>query len=123
RLYAVDSEPLHEVDQWLTRSGGSGTSTSTAWPPRTHEGGGEVRGKRPRGGGCMIDIATQPKAIPRGVSRQQPAGSGETVSVVLRRTYDATAEDVWDAVTDPDRVKRWFLPLSGDLHVGGKFQL
>jgi hypothetical protein len=26
-------------------------------------------------------------------------------------------------VTDPDRVKRWFLPVSGDLRVGGAFQL
>ena len=71
----------------------------------------------------MIDIASQLTAIHREVSRQQPASSGETVSVVLRRTYDATAADVWDAVTDPDRLKRWFLPLSGDLYVGGKFQL
>jgi hypothetical protein len=30
---------------------------------------------------------------------------------------------VWDALTDPDRMKRWFLPVSGDLQVGGKFQL
>jgi len=26
-------------------------------------------------------------------------------------------------VTDPDRMKRWFLPVSGDLRVGGTFQL
>jgi len=32
-------------------------------------------------------------------------------------------EDVWDAVTNPDRMKRWFLPVSGDLRVGGTFQL
>lgn len=32
-------------------------------------------------------------------------------------------EDVWDVLTDPDRVRRWFLPLSGDLRVGGTFQL
>jgi uncharacterized protein YndB with AHSA1/START domain len=70
----------------------------------------------------MIDIANQLKAIHRAVGRQ-PAGSGEVVSVVLRREYDAAIEDVWDAVTDPVRVRRWFLPLSGDLRVGGAFQL
>jgi uncharacterized protein YndB with AHSA1/START domain len=66
----------------------------------------------------MIDFVKQINAIRREVNR-----SGETVQVVLRREYDASAEDVWDAITDPDRVKRWFLPLSGDLRVGGSFQL
>jgi uncharacterized protein YndB with AHSA1/START domain len=70
----------------------------------------------------MIDIASQLKAIHRAVGRQQ-AGSGEVVSVVLRRQYDAAIDDVWDALTDPVRVRRWFLPLSGDLRVGGAFQL
>jgi uncharacterized protein YndB with AHSA1/START domain len=70
----------------------------------------------------MIDIASQLKAIHREVSKG-PIESGEGVSVLLRRNYDAAIEDVWDALTDPDRVKRWFLPVSGDLRVGGAFQL
>jgi uncharacterized protein YndB with AHSA1/START domain len=45
------------------------------------------------------------------------------VSVLVRREYDAAVDDVWDAVTDPVRVKRWFMPLSGDLRAGGTFQL
>jgi uncharacterized protein YndB with AHSA1/START domain len=72
----------------------------------------------------MIDIANQLNAIHRQVERQPTAdGAGEHVSVLLRRSYDTTAQDVWDAVTDPDRMKRWFLPVSGDLRVGGSFQL
>ena len=43
--------------------------------------------------------------------------------VLLRRRYDAAVEDIWDAFTDPDRMKRWFLPVTGDLRVGGCFQL
>ena len=70
----------------------------------------------------MIDIARQLAAIHREVGKH-PADSGEEVTVLLRRSYDADIEDVWDAVTDPDRVKRWFLPLSGDLRIGGSFQL
>jgi uncharacterized protein YndB with AHSA1/START domain len=70
----------------------------------------------------MIDVASELKAIHRQVSKG-PAEGGESVSVLLRRSYDAAIEDVWDAMTDPDRVKRWFLPLSGDLRVGGAFQL
>lgn len=72
----------------------------------------------------MIDIANQLKAIHRQVERQPAGGgAGERVSVLLRRSYDTAVEDVWDAVTDPDRMKRWFLPVSGDLRVGGGFQL
>ena len=67
----------------------------------------------------MIDIADRLKAIHREVNE----GSGETIGVLLRRTYDAAAADVWDAVTDPDRLRRWFLPVSGDLREGGSFQV
>jgi len=48
---------------------------------------------------------------------------GETRAVVLRRGYDAPAEDVWDACTDPERIGRWFLPVKGDLRLGGTYQL
>lgn len=70
----------------------------------------------------MIDIIDQLKAIHREVAKR-PSEDGEVISVLVRREYDAAVGDVWDAVTDPVRVKRWFLPLSGDLRVGGKFQL
>jgi uncharacterized protein YndB with AHSA1/START domain len=70
----------------------------------------------------MMDIGTQLKAIEREVTRR-PGPDGEEVSVLIRRTYDAAVADVWDALTDPDRMKRWFLPVSGDLRVGGAFQL
>jgi uncharacterized protein YndB with AHSA1/START domain len=70
----------------------------------------------------MIDIAAQLKAIDREVTRRD-GPDGEEVAVLIRRTYDAAIADVWDALTDPDRMKRWFLPVSGDLRVGGNFQL
>jgi uncharacterized protein YndB with AHSA1/START domain len=72
----------------------------------------------------MIDIASQLKAIHRQVEQHLPAdGSGEVVSVLLRRSYDAPVDDVWEAMTQPYRIKRWFMPISGDLRVGGSFQL
>jgi len=72
----------------------------------------------------MIDIASQLNAIHRTVERQPAAdGAGERVSVLLRRSYDSPIQEVWDAVTQPDRIKRWFMPISGDLRVGGSFQL
>jgi len=70
----------------------------------------------------MIDIVRQIEAVEREVaSGRLPAGEARTVR--LRRTYDAPIEDVWDAITDPERVSRWFLPLSGEYRVGGRYQL
>ncbi|MET9623797.1 MULTISPECIES: SRPBCC family protein [unclassified Streptomyces] len=49
--------------------------------------------------------------------------AGEAGTVLLRRTYDAGIADVWDAVTDPERLGRWFLPVTGEFKVGGRYQL
>ena len=48
------------------------------------------------------------------------AGEGRTVR--LRRTYDAPIDDVWDALTNPDRIAAGSFPISGDFHVGGHYQ-
>jgi uncharacterized protein YndB with AHSA1/START domain len=72
----------------------------------------------------MIDIASQLNAIDRTVERLPAAdGAGERVRALMRRGYDAPVGDVWDAVTQPDRIKRWLMPISGDLRAGGSFQL
>jgi uncharacterized protein YndB with AHSA1/START domain len=70
----------------------------------------------------MIDIPSQLAAIYREVG-DRPIEGGDAVGVLLRRSYPAGMEDVWNAVTDPERMKRWFLPVTGDLRVGGSFQL
>lgn len=71
-----------------------------------------------------IDIPNEIDAIDRRVAkRSADEDAGERVGVTLRRSYDAPIEDVWDAVTDPERIKRWFMPISGELRVGGTFQL
>jgi uncharacterized protein YndB with AHSA1/START domain len=72
----------------------------------------------------MIDITDQLNTIDRKVERQPAtSGAGELVRVLLRRAYDTPIQDVWDAMTRPDRLERWFLPISGDLRPGGTFQL
>ena len=68
----------------------------------------------------MIDIARHLSAVHREVSAKPET---ETVRVLLRRSYDAEIDEVWSALTDPERVRRWFLPLTGDLRVGGTFNL
>lgn len=43
--------------------------------------------------------------------------------VSLERTYNTSAEDLWDACTRPERLRRWFLPVAGELKPGGHYQL
>jgi uncharacterized protein YndB with AHSA1/START domain len=49
--------------------------------------------------------------------------AGDARTVVIRRRYDAPVEDVWDACTRPEGLRRWFLPVSGDLCEGGSYDL
>ena len=49
--------------------------------------------------------------------------AGEAYTVELRRRYDAEIEDVWDAITSAERLRRWLRPVTGDLRLGGKFEL
>ena len=69
----------------------------------------------------MIDIAREIQAVERETGPGQVGGvEGRTVR--LRRTYDAPVDDVWDALTNPERIGRWFLPISGDYRIGGRYQ-
>ena len=49
--------------------------------------------------------------------------AGEAYTVELRRRYDAHLDDVWDAITSPERLSRWMKPITGNLRLGGKFEL
>ena len=70
----------------------------------------------------MIDVTQQINAVRRQVgTRVLEAGEARTVTV--SQSYDAPVEDVWDACTNPERIPRWFLPISGDLRPGGRYQL
>jgi len=70
----------------------------------------------------MIEVAEQINSVRRVVgTRVLEAGEARTVTVT--QSYDATVEEVWDGCTNPERIGRWFLPVSGDLRIGGRYQL
>jgi len=70
----------------------------------------------------VIDVVHQINAERRQVGgRVLDAGEARTITVT--RSYDATVEELWDACTNPKRIPRWFLPVSGELRVGGRYQL
>jgi uncharacterized protein YndB with AHSA1/START domain len=69
----------------------------------------------------MMDIIAELAAVQR-ETRRVPLPDGEARTVRLRRAYHAKIDDVWDALTRAERLSRWFLPVSGDLRVGGHYQ-
>lgn len=70
----------------------------------------------------MIDVAHQINAVARRVGART-LDVGEARTVVVSQTYRAALDDVWDACTNAERIPRWFLPVTGDLRVGGRYEL
>jgi uncharacterized protein YndB with AHSA1/START domain len=48
--------------------------------------------------------------------------AGEARVLTISQAYDTDIDDLWDVVTNPERIPRWFLPVSGDLKEGGHYQ-
>jgi len=53
--------------------------------------------------------------------RRRRIPAGEARVAVFTRSYKTTIEDLWDACTNPVRLRRWYVPVTGDLRVGGTF--
>ncbi|MGY1731109.1 SRPBCC family protein [Geodermatophilus sp. SYSU D01045] len=68
----------------------------------------------------MRDLLAEIADTAREVARRG-GDDDELVAVTVRRRYPAAPEDVWEAVTDPARLARWFAPVTGDLREGGTF--
>lgn len=68
------------------------------------------------------DVARHLGTVSRVVDDRTHEGKPAKV-VVLSRVFDTTVEDAWDAVTNPERLPRWFAPVSGELTLGGRFQV
>lgn len=60
------------------------------------------------------------------LTREVIAGErdGKTTRIVrASRGFDSDIDDVWDALTSAERIPRWFSPVSGDLRLGGRYQI
>ena len=71
-------------------------------------------------------MSFDPAATAGLVTREVRSGSRDGVPTriaIARRSYPTGQADLWDALTNADRIPRWFLPVSGDLKVGGRYQL
>jgi uncharacterized protein YndB with AHSA1/START domain len=52
------------------------------------------------------------------------ARDGVTTKIATAaRSYTTDRDDLWAALTEPQRLERWFMPIEGDVRVGGRYQL
>jgi len=70
----------------------------------------------------MIDAINQLGLVVRRVEDREFQGKPATV-VRLEQTFPTGIDDLWDVLTNVERIPRWFLPISGDLRLGGSYQL
>ena len=112
RIYTLRPEPLAEVDEWLGRY-------RALWEQRLDALHTEVaRGKRERRSAQMTSNASPGTRI-LGSLR-----SADGVGVVrIEDRYDTDIDDLWSAITDPDRLARWFGEVDGELSQGGEFRV
>ena len=70
----------------------------------------------------MIDAKQHINAVRRSVS-DRVFEAGEARVLTISQVYDTDIDDLWDVVTSAERIPRWFLPISGELSEGGRYQL
>lgn len=69
-----------------------------------------------------VDVNGQIEAVSRGLDTRERDGKRTLVSTISQR-YDTTVEDLWEACTSTERLPRWFGPVSGNLRLGGRYQV
>jgi uncharacterized protein YndB with AHSA1/START domain len=69
-----------------------------------------------------FDISKLLGAVTREVRNAERGGKPAKI-VVASRVYDTTLDDLWDAITKAERIARWLAPISGELKLGGQYQI
>jgi uncharacterized protein YndB with AHSA1/START domain len=69
-----------------------------------------------------IDTTRQIGAVDRDVRTLDYEGKTAR-AVVMAQTYKTSPQDLWEAITTAERIPRWLLPITGDLQLGGRYQL
>lgn len=70
----------------------------------------------------MFNLESSLGEVTRTVTETEREGKPAR-NVTLERSYDTTPDDLWDAMTNPERLPRWFAPVSGELKLGGRYQI
>lgn len=69
-----------------------------------------------------MNVAEKIGAVTRSLRTDDVDGEPHHVQT-LGREFRSELADVWEAITTPERIARWFLPITGELRQGGSYQL
>lgn len=69
-----------------------------------------------------FDVESHLGAMERSVGYLERDGKPAS-GVTLSREFATSLEDLWDAVTNAERIPRWFAGVSGELALGGRYQI
>jgi uncharacterized protein YndB with AHSA1/START domain len=69
-----------------------------------------------------VNVEHQINAVQRSYGTRT-IDTGEAHVLTVSQTYDTDPADLWDAVTNIERIPRWLMPITGDLKVGGTYRL
>ena len=69
-----------------------------------------------------FDLMAHMDAMTRTVRNLERDGK-PAKAVIASCVYETDPADLWDALTNPERLPRWFAPVQGDLKLGGRFQV
>lgn len=69
-----------------------------------------------------FDLAAHLGAMTRTVKDLEREGQ-PAKAVIASRVYDTDAADLWDALTNQQRLPRWFAKVDGDFKLGGRFHV
>jgi len=72
-------------------------------------------------GQSPFDVAGHLGVVTRVVESTEHDGQ-PAKAIVASRVFATDPEDLWDALTNPERLPRWFLPVTGELKLGGRYQ-
>ena len=69
-----------------------------------------------------LDVESHLDAVERAVSFLDRDGS-QASAVTLSRRFTTSVENLWDAVTNVQRIPLWFSPVEGELSLEGRYQV
>jgi uncharacterized protein YndB with AHSA1/START domain len=70
----------------------------------------------------VIDPVSAAGLVAREIRTGERDGAPTRIAVA-RRAYPTDRADLWDCLTNPERIPRWFLPVTGELAEGGTYQV
>lgn len=60
--------------------------------------------------------------VTRWVEKRKKHGK-DAYATILESHYDTDIDDLWDALTNKERLPRWFAPVEGEFKLNGEFQI